>query len=179
MSKQVILVDKEDKPIGLMPKLEAHEKGLLHRAFSIFVFNSKGEMLLQKRALSKYHTPGLWTNTCCSHQVDGEDEQEGLGRRLKEEMGLQVTHFQKAFHIIYKAELENGLIEHELDHVYFAHSDNQPSPNPEEVSDWKYASPLEIKSDMEQRPYLYTPWFKLLLDPVLDNIKFRQDVFNK
>jgi isopentenyl-diphosphate delta-isomerase len=179
MSKQVILVDKQDKPIGLMPKLEAHEKGLLHRAFSIFVFNSRGEMLLQKRASGKYHTPGLWTNACCSHQIDGEDEQKGLSRRLKEEMGLEVNTFHKAFQFIYKAELDNGLTEHELDHVYFATSEDIPSPNPDEVSEWKYAFPIDIKKDMGQSPQLYTPWFKLLLDPVLDNIKSRQDIFNK
>lgn len=179
MSCQVILVDKQDKQIGLMPKLEAHEKGLLHRAFSIFVFNSRGEWLLQKRAFEKYHTPGLWSNACCSHQVDGEDEEMGLNRRLKEEMGLNIDTFHKAFQFVYRAELDNDLIEHELDHVYFANSDDEPSPNPHEVCEWKYISPQDLREEVAKTPHMYTPWFKLLIDPVLNNIQSGQRIFNK
>lgn len=168
MSNSVILVDKHDRKLGLMPKIEAHEKGLLHRAFSIFIFNSTGQMLIQKRASSKYHTPGLWTNACCSHQVDGEDVQDGLSRRLTEEMGLRLTSFNKAFEFVYKAELDNGLFEHELDHVYISVSDEQPQPNPEEVEDFKYVEPELLLIEVEKTPHLFTPWFKLLLKPVLD-----------
>jgi len=179
MSTQVILVDTEDNMIGLMPKLEAHEKGLLHRAFSIIVFNSKGEMLLQRRAAQKYHTPGLWTNTCCSHQVEGEEIQKGLNRRLIEEMGLDIKTFHKAFQFIYKAELENGLTEYELDHVYFAKSDVLPNPNPEEVSEWKYISPSALKQDLKNYPHHYTPWFKQLLEPILQKVYSEQFIYNK
>jgi len=179
MSAQVILVDKEDNPIGLMPKIEAHQKGLLHRAFSILVFNSEGEMLLQKRSAKKYHTPGLWTNTCCSHQVEGEDIQIGLSRRLKEEMGLDIPYFKKAFHFIYRSDFDNGLTEYELDHVYYAHSDVKPDPNPEEVGDWKYVRLAEVQSSVAKTPHLYTPWFKILLDLIGKNSQSGEVIFNK
>lgn len=167
MNSRVILVDEQDNPIGTMPKLEAHEKGLLHRAFSIFVFNSKGEMLIQKRSATKYHTPGLWTNACCSHQVEGEREEIFLSRRLREEMGLEVKSFQKAFQFTYRAEFNNGLIEHELDHVYYANSDQEPSPNPDEVEEWQYISTVELRTRIAKQPQLFTPWFKLLFEPVM------------
>jgi len=179
MSRKVILVDREDRQVGVMAKLEAHEKGLLHRAFSIFIFNSQGELLLQKRANCKYHTPGLWTNACCSHQVEGEDVQRGLNRRLKEEMGLDVTAFQKALVFLYRAKLDNGLTEHEFDHVYFAVSDDTPLPNPEEVSEWKYLPTETLKNDILESPHLYTPWFKQLLQPVLDKFHSNQFIYNK
>jgi len=179
MSKNVILVDKEDRPLGVMPKLEAHQKGLLHRAFSIFIFNTKGELLLQKRADHKYHTPGLWTNACCSHQVEGEDIQIGLSRRLNEEMGMDIKTFEKAFDFIYHAKLDNGLTEYELDHVYFAMSDQSPSPNPAEVSEWKYLQSSKVKQEVDRLPQLYTPWFKLLLEPVLNKYRSGQFIFNK
>ena len=125
IEEQVILVDKDDKQVGLMSKLEAHEKGVLHRAFSIFIFNSKYELLLQKRASSKYHSGGLWTNTCCSHPREGEDTLDAANRRLNEEMGIK-TSLRKVYDFIYKAELDNQLTEHEFDHVFYGVFDNDP-----------------------------------------------------
>ena len=123
--EKVILVDKNDNQVGLMPKLEAHEKGLLHRAFSIFIFNSRYELLLQKRASSKYHSGGLWTNTCCSHPREGEDTLDAANRRLDEEMGIK-TSLRKVYDFIYKAELDNQLTEHEFDHVFYGVCDSDP-----------------------------------------------------
>ena len=120
---KVILVDKNDNQVGLMPKLEAHEKGLLHRAFSVFIFNNEYKLLLQKRATSKYHSGGLWTNTCCSHPREGEDISEAANRRLFEEMGIK-TSLRKVYDFIYKAELDNGLTENEFDHVFYGVYDN-------------------------------------------------------
>ena len=139
MEEQVILVNEKDEPIGLMGKMEAHEKGLLHRAFSVFVFNSKQEVLLQQRAACKYHSPNLWTNTCCSHPRAGETNQQAGERRLQEEMGLQVP-LREVFSFIYKAPFDNGLTEHEYDHVLVGYSDAQPQINPEEVASWKWLS---------------------------------------
>ncbi|NQX91362.1 MAG: isopentenyl-diphosphate Delta-isomerase [Flavobacteriales bacterium] len=159
-----------DQKVGLMEKMEAHEKGLLHRAFSIFIFNSKGELLIHQRAMSKYHSPGLWTNTCCSHPRDTETLQQAVNRRLEEEMGM-ATDMEKKFHFIYKAELDQGLTEHELDHVFFGHTDDLPKPNPEEVMDFKYVNIEELTSDMEQNPDNYTEWFKICFPEVLKNIR--------
>ena len=135
--EKVILVDKNDNQVGLMPKLEAHEKGLLHRAFSIFIFNSKYELLLQKRASSKYHSGGLWTNTCCSHPREGEDTLDAANRRLDEEMGIK-TSLRKVYDFIYKAELDNQLTEHEFDHVFYGVFDNDPILNKDEAEDFKW-----------------------------------------
>ncbi|WP_246175236.1 isopentenyl-diphosphate Delta-isomerase, partial [Tenacibaculum aiptasiae] len=137
MKEQVILVDEQDNPIGLMEKIEAHEKALLHRAFSVFVFNSKGELMLQQRAAEKYHSPLLWTNTCCSHQRDGETSLEAGKRRLQEEMGF-VCELEEVFWFIYKAPFDNGLTEHELDHVMVGKFEGEPEINKEEVEAYKW-----------------------------------------
>lgn len=163
--EQVILVDENDNQIGLMEKMEAHQKGLLHRAFSVFVFNDKNQMLLQRRALSKYHSGGLWTNTCCSHPRDGESIVEAGTRRLREEMGFE-CELKSIFSFIYKAELDNDLTENELDHVLIGSWDNIPTPNPDEVDDWKYISLEDLVDDIETHPENYTVWFKLVFDRV-------------
>lgn len=166
MNELVILVDKEDKPIGEMEKMEAHRKGALHRAFSIFIFNSRGELLLQRRALDKYHSGGLWTNTCCSHPRPNEKTINAAQRRLMEEMGM-TCDLSYQFHFLYKAEFENGLIEHELDHVFFGTSDVTPQLNLDEVESYEYKSLSDIKNDLALKPEKYTPWFKICFDEVL------------
>ena len=173
MEEQVILVNEKDEPIGLMGKMEAHEKGLLHRAFSVFVFNSKQEMLLQQRAACKYHSPNLWTNTCCSHPRAGETNQQAGERRLQEEMGLQVP-LQEVFSFIYKAPFDNGLTEHEYDHVLIGYSDAQPQINPEEVASWKWLSLEAIKEDMLQAPERYTAWFKIIFEEFYHHLLSKQ-----
>ena len=173
MEEQVILVNEKDEPIGLMGKMEAHEKGLLHRAFSVFVFNSKQEMLLQQRAACKYHSPNLWTNTCCSHPRVGETNQQAGERRLQEEMGLQVP-LQEVFSFIYKAPFDNGLTEHEYDHVLIGYSDAQPQINPEEVASWKWLSLEAIKEDILQAPERYTAWFKIIFEEFYHHLLSKQ-----
>jgi isopentenyl-diphosphate delta-isomerase len=167
--EKVILVNELDEPIGLMPKLEAHEKALLHRAFSVFVMNKKGEMMLQQRALEKYHSPGLWTNTCCSHQRAGEDNLEAGKRRLMEEMGFQ-TELSELFSFIYKAPFDNGLTEHEFDHVMIGQYDKEPVINPKEVASWKWMSVEAVKSDIELHPEIYTAWFKIIFDKFYNHL---------
>jgi len=159
---RVILVDANDKQIGTMEKMEAHEKGLLHRAFSVLIFNSKGEMLLQKRAASKYHSGGLWTNTCCSHPEPNESVESAGKRRLREEMGIDVQP-TFSYKFTYKTSLDKNLIEHEIDHVLAAHYDGEPIINEHEVEDWKYASIDELQIDVQHNPEIYTKWFKLIL----------------
>jgi len=159
--EKVILVDPNDQPLGTMEKIEAHEKGLLHRAFSVFVVNSKGELLLQQRALHKYHSPGLWTNTCCSHQREGETTQDAASRRLQEEMGMQ-TPLSFLFSFIYKAVFDNGLTEHELDHVLLGTSEQEPQINPEEVAAWKWMNLDDLERDIEQNEANYTVWFRII-----------------
>lgn len=161
--EKVILVDENDNPIGLMPKMEAHEKGVLHRAFSVFVMNKKGEMMLQQRALHKYHSPGLWTNTCCSHQRENETNVEAGKRRLEEEMGFS-TELTEVFSFIYKAPFDNGLTEHELDHVLLGFYENSPVINTEEVANWKWELPENVKDDINKNPQNYTEWFKIIFD---------------
>jgi isopentenyl-diphosphate delta-isomerase len=161
--EQVILVNEKDEPIGLMNKMEAHEKAVLHRAFSVFVLNDKNEVMLQQRAHQKYHSPLLWTNTCCSHQRAGETNLQAGKRRLFEEMGFQVE-LKELFHFIYKAPFDNGLTEHELDHVMIGYSNEIPSINPDEVESWKWMKIEDIKEDMIQNPALYTIWFKIIFD---------------
>jgi isopentenyl-diphosphate delta-isomerase len=163
MEEKVILVDSNDNSLGLMEKMKAHELGFLHRAFSVFIFNSQAEMMLQQRAHSKYHSGGLWTNTCCSHPREGETvEQAGL-RRLREEMGFE-TELIYGFSFIYKAILDDGLIEHELDHVLIGFYDGQPSINTDEVQSWRWVSFEQLKSDIETKPNEYTAWFKIILN---------------
>ncbi len=159
----VILVDQEDNKIGLMPKMEAHEKALLHRAFSVFVFNKSKELMLQQRALHKYHSPGLWTNTCCSHQRDGETNVEAGTRRLQEEMGFNVP-LKETTSFIYKAPFDNGLTEHELDHILLGEYDGEPTINKEEVASWKWMPLEDVKIDIQTHPDQYTAWFKIIFD---------------
>ena len=161
--EKVILVNSNDEPIGLMPKMEAHEKAVLHRAFSVFVVNDKNELMLQQRALEKYHSPGLWTNTCCSHQRDGEGNIEAGLRRLDEEMGF-TTSLEYLFNFIYKAPFDNGLTEHELDHVMLGRYEGDPVINPEEVASWKWMNIEEINSDLKNNPDSYTVWFAIIFD---------------
>ncbi|BFP39685.1 isopentenyl-diphosphate Delta-isomerase [Flavobacteriaceae bacterium GF1] len=163
MEEKVILVNPNDEQIGLMPKMEAHEKAVLHRAFSVFIMNSNGEIMLQQRAAQKYHSPLLWTNTCCSHQRDGETNIEAGKRRLMEEMGF-VTELKEVFSFIYKAPFDNGLTEHELDHVMVGNYNGDPKINPEEVADWKWMFPEDIKCDIGKNPKAYTAWFKIIFE---------------
>ncbi len=159
----VVLVNENDVPIGLMPKLEAHEKAVLHRAFSVFVLNDKNELMLQQRAAHKYHSPLLWTNTCCSHQRENETNIEAGNRRLFEEMGF-TTELKELFSFIYKAPFDNGLTEHELDHVMIGYYNGEPKINPEEVEAWKWLDIDEVRKDMEENPENYTAWFKIIFD---------------
>lgn len=163
IEEQVILVDTNDNPIGTMNKMEAHEKAVLHRAFSVFILNDKNEVMLQQRASHKYHSPLLWTNTCCSHQRVGETNIEAGKRRLFEEMGF-TADLKELFHFIYKAPFDNGLTEHELDHVMIGYSNENPVINPEEVESWKWMSIEAIKEDMTANPNDYTVWFKIIFD---------------
>ncbi|HEA30583.1 MAG TPA: isopentenyl-diphosphate Delta-isomerase [Leeuwenhoekiella sp.] len=168
--EMVILVDENDKQVGLMGKIEAHEKALLHRAFSVFVFNDKKELMLQRRALGKYHSPGLWTNTCCSHQRPGETNAEAGSRRLQEEMGF-TTELTESISFIYKAPFDNGLTEHEYDYILLGDYNDTPEPNPEEVSEWKWLSLEDIKEDMNHAPGNYTAWFKIIFDQFYNHIE--------
>ena len=161
--ENVILVNDKDEQIGLMPKLEAHEKALLHRAFSVFILNSKNEIMLQQRAAEKYHSPLLWTNTCCSHQREGETNIEAGTRRLFEEMGFK-AELKELFHFIYKAPFDNGLTEHEFDHVMIGYYNENPEINSEEVENWKWMAIEDVKKDMQQNPGVYTVWFKIIFD---------------
>jgi isopentenyl-diphosphate delta-isomerase len=161
IEEQVILVNEKDEQIGTMPKLEAHKKGLLHRAFSVFIFNDNGELLLQQRASDKYHSPSLWTNTCCSHQRIGENNLEAGKRRLFEEMGFE-TELKEVFSFIYSAPFDNGLTEHELDHVMVGNYDKSPEINQDEVEDFKWMTLESVKIDMEIQPEIYTAWFKII-----------------
>ena len=160
--ERVILVDANDKEIGTEDKLLAHKLGRLHRAFSILIFNSEHQLLLQKRADSKYHCGGLWTNTCCSHPRPGESIEDAAHRRLIEEMGMD-CELKEKFSFKYKAEFDNGLTEHEIDHVLVGKSDEEPVVNPEEVGEYKWADIDELKKDIIQNPDNYTPWFGLIL----------------
>ena len=159
----VILVNKEDKPIGTMGKQSAHRQGVLHRAFSVFILNDKKELMIQKRALSKYHSPGLWANTCCSHQRIGESTEAAAIRRLREEMGFECK-VEKKFTFIYKADLGLGMKEHELDHVLVGHYNREPKINTDEVADWKWVNLGDLEKDIAQRPQKYTIWFKIIFN---------------
>jgi isopentenyl-diphosphate delta-isomerase len=172
MEEQVVLVDVNDKPLGLMPKLEAHEKGVLHRAFSVFILNDKGELMLQQRALHKYHSPGLWTNTCCSHQRNGETNVAAGKRRLQEEMGF-VAELREVTSFIYKAPFDNGLTEHELDHIMIGHFNENPDINLEEVANWKWMAVDAVRDDIQKHPENYTVWFIIIFEQFYEQIKLQ------
>lgn len=167
--EQVILVNENDEQIGLMPKMEAHEKAVLHRAFSVFIFNSNNELMLQQRAAHKYHSPLLWTNTCCSHQRDGETNIEAGTRRLQEEMGF-TTSLKETTSFIYKAPFDNGLTEHELDHIMIGYYEQAPVINPDEVEDWKWMPLENVSTDIAAQPELYTAWFKIIFEKFYEHI---------
>jgi isopentenyl-diphosphate delta-isomerase len=164
--ENLILVDQDDNQIGVEEKLKAHKEGKLHRAFSIFIFNSNKELLLQKRALRKYHCPGLWTNTCCSHPRPGESTANAARRRLKEEMGFD-TQLQEIFSFIYKKDLENGLIEHEYDHVFVGVYDGMIEANSTEVEEYRYARIDDLKKEVHDTYKNFTPWFLICYDRVI------------
>lgn len=168
--EEVILVNENDEQIGLMPKMEAHEKAVLHRAFSVFIFNNKNQLMLQQRAADKYHSPLLWTNTCCSHQRNGESNIEAGKRRLQEEMGF-VCELEEKTSFIYKAPFDNGLTEHELDHIMVGYYNENPIINKKEVESFKFMTVEEVKHDIAVRPQLYTAWFKIIFEKFYDFIK--------
>ncbi len=163
VEEKVILVDTNDNPIGLMNKLEAHEKAVLHRAFSVFILNDNNELMLQQRAQHKYHSPLLWTNTCCSHQRENETNIQAGTRRLREEMGFE-TELKEMFHFIYKAPFDNGLTEHELDHVMIGYYNKMPDINKDEVESWKWMKIEDVKNDMITNQDQYTIWFKIIFE---------------
>ncbi len=165
--EQVILVNERDEEAGLMEKMEAHEKALLHRAISVFIFNTKGEMLLQQRAAKKYHSAGLWANACCSHPRPGEDVLAASQRRLKEELGFE-TPLKKIFEFTYKASFDNGLTEHEFDHVFTGTFNDAILPNPDEVQDYTYKSMNDIEASLKINPHKYSVWF-IIAFPQIQN----------
>ncbi|MCE3295801.1 MAG: isopentenyl-diphosphate Delta-isomerase [Crocinitomicaceae bacterium] len=169
--EQLILVDEQDKEVGFLPKLEVHQKGLLHRAFSILIFNSRGEFLIHQRAHGKYHSPGLWTNTCCSHPNKGESTEAAAHRRLQEEMGFDCK-LVFVYKFIYKTELENNLTEHELDHVFIGEFNGEFKPNPEEVFASRWISLNELREDIRLHPENYTFWFKKIVSEHLGSFRF-------
>jgi isopentenyl-diphosphate delta-isomerase len=160
LNQEVILVNAADEPLGTMEKMEAHRRGILHRAFSVFIFTPRGQMLLQQRADNKYHSPGLWTNACCSHPGPGEITDKAASRRLKEELGFTTT-LEKVFDFTYRSEYENGLTEHEFDHVYAGIYDGRIEPNRAEVKDVCFQDLSEIASSLEAFPNKYSSWFQL------------------
>ncbi len=157
LEEQVVLVNEQDQALGTMDKLEAHRRGTLHRAFSIFLFDEKGRLLLQRRALEKYHSGGLWTNTCCSHPRPGETVDQAAVRRLREEMGMTAA-LERRFTFIYKADVGQGLVEHELDHVLFGQTTGTPVPDPAEVMEWRFAQLDELGAEMRASPEKFTAW---------------------
>ncbi len=179
MNKEyVILVNDRDEQIGLMEKIEAHQKGLLHRAFSVFIFNKNKELMLQQRAVNKYHSPGLWTNTCCSHQREGESSIKAGMRRLEEEMGF-TTDLEDKVSFIYKAPFDNGLTEHELDHVLIGNYNGSPSINKNEVESWKWMPIESVKEDIVKSPEIYTEWFKIIFNKFYDYINVTNEGYSK
>lgn len=165
----VILVNEKDEPLGYMEKIEAHQKAVLHRAFSIFIFNDRNELLLQQRAANKYHSPLLWTNTCCSHQRKGETNLEAGRRRLEEEMGFTCP-LQEVFSFIYKAPFDNGLTEHELDHVMIGTYNEPPIINTTEVAAYQWMTLEDVKSNINLHPEIYTEWFKIIFNEFYNHI---------
>lgn len=170
MPELVVLVDKNDIPVGVDEKLKVHQEGKLHRAFSVFIFNSQNQLLLQQRALDKYHSAGLWTNTCCSHPRPQEETLSAAHRRLQEEMGFD-CELKEIFNFEYRADFNNGLIEHELDHVLVGHYDKEPVPNPQEAESYKWVDVRWLEKDMIENPNIYTFWLKISFAKVLANMK--------
>lgn len=168
MEELLILVDENDHQIGFKEKQAVHLEGLLHRAFSVFIFNSKKELLLQQRAEHKYHSPGIWSNTCCSHPKDGESLEDAAKRRLWEELSMSCG-IEFKFSFIYKANFDNGLIEHEYDHVFFGFCDEIPQPNPDEVKDWKYMDLATLQKDCKTHPEKYSAWLNICLEKVIEH----------
>lgn len=166
MEEQVVLVNENDEILGLMNKQEAHEKGILHRAFSVFLFNTKGEMLLQKRVAGKYHSPSCWTNAVCSHPRNGETYLDAAHRRMLEELGIK-TQLTEKFHFIYKADVGQNLWEHELDYVFFGEYEGEFQLNPSEVEAVRYISSEDLKKELETQPETFTAWFKIILNEYL------------
>ncbi|MBC7073778.1 isopentenyl-diphosphate Delta-isomerase [Candidatus Parcubacteria bacterium] len=173
MKEKVILVDKKDKKIGTEEKLKAHKEGKLHRAISVFLFNKKGELLIQKRAKEKYHSGGLWANTCCTHPRPKEKTIEAAKRRLKEEMGIEAK-LKKLMVVKYKAKV-GDLIENEIDHVFFGISGQNPKPDKREVESWRWENPKKILKEMEKNPQKFAVWFRIILPKVLKKIKLKND----
>jgi len=163
MHNKVILVDENDRQTGIMDKLSAHIENRLHRAFSIFIFNRTGDLLLQQRALNKYHSGGLWSNTCCSHPIPGESTIDAAHRRLQEEMGFDCS-LQEQAPITYQAELDNGLSEHEFDHIFFGRFDGNPVVNSDEVIDWQWITPTELLQSVKSQSEMFTTWIKLIIE---------------
>lgn len=172
MDDLLILVDEHDNEIGVSDKLSVHQSGVLHRAFSVFIFNSNGELLLQQRADSKYHSPGLWSNTCCSHPKPGENNLEACKRRLTEEMGMQCI-IEFSFSFIYKFQFSNGLIEHEYDYVYLGYTNDLPKLNKMEVKEWKYISLQDLENEILNHPEYYTAWLKICLPKVIEHFQLK------
>jgi isopentenyl-diphosphate delta-isomerase len=167
MEEKVILVDEQDQAIGEMEKLQAHEQALLHRAFSIFIFNERGQLMLQQRQLTKYHSGGLWTNTCCGHPRPNETTKEAAQRRLQEEMGF-LCDLNHKFYFTYKAALDNNLTEYELDHVFFGQFDAIPVLNPDEAADWNWVEWTDLCDDIQNNPDSYTFWLKICVEKIND-----------
>lgn len=166
----VILVDIQDNETGIQDKLSVHQLGLLHRAFSVFVFNSKNELILQQRADGKYHSPGLWTNTCCSHPKPGENTIDACKRRLMEEMGME-CNLEFSFSFMYKCKFPNGLTEHEFDHVYVGYTDDLPALNYHEVKEWKYLNLTELEKEIESHPEKFTEWLKICFPKLVEHTR--------
>jgi isopentenyl-diphosphate Delta-isomerase len=173
VEEYVILVDPDDRAVGKMEKIQAHLEGVRHRAFSVFIFNTSGELLLQKRAMDKYHSAGLWTNTCCSHPRPGEHTADAARRRLQEEMGMSCD-LEDVFSFTYRSEFDDGLIEYEIDHVFIGYSNKGPQINPEEVEDSKFVSPAAVQDAILASPELYTTWFRLSFEQVMSVILSRK-----
>lgn len=167
--ERIILVDENDNELGSIPKLEAHQKGLLHRAFSVFIFNEKHEMLIHQRALGKYHSGGLWTNACCSHPKWGEKMELAVKRRLAQEMGIACST-TLVFHFRYKATFENNLFEHELDHVFVGKWNGDPTPDPQEVCAYRWITMRDLRMELQENPERFTFWFKEIMTTYSDKL---------
>ena len=168
--EEVVLVDEHDRPVGRGEKIETHLRPRLHRAFSVFVFDSSGRLLLQKRASAKYHSSGLWSNTCCSHPRPGEPTEAAARRRLKEEMGFD-CEVTKVFDLVYYAELDNNFYEHEYDHVFTGRYDGSPTPDPREVEDWKWVEVQALAEDLRVNPHMYSYWLRASFDELLRRLQ--------